>query len=36
MAGRNIDEKLRCSFCKKTQDHDKKQIAGHKGEYICD
>ena len=28
MAGRNIDEKLRCSFCNKTQDQVKKLIAG--------
>ena len=36
MAGRNIDEKLRCSFCNKTQDQVKKLIAGHNGAYICD
>ena len=36
MAGRNIDEKLRCSFCNKTQDQVKKLIAGHDGVYICD
>ena len=36
MAGRNIDEKLRCSFCNKTQDQVKKLIAGHNGVYICD
>ena len=36
MAGRNIDEKLRCSFCNKTQDQVKKLIAGHTGVYICD
>ena len=28
MAGRNVDEKLRCSFSNKTQDPDKKLIAG--------
>ena len=26
MAGRGIDEKLRCSFCNKTQDQVKKLI----------
>lgn len=36
MAGRNIDEKLRCSFCNKTQDQVKKLIAGPNGAYICD
>ena len=36
MAGRNIDEKLRCSFCNKTQDQVKKLFAGHNGVYICD
>lgn len=36
MTGRNIDEKLRCSFCNKTQDQVKKLIAGPNGAYICD
>ena len=36
MAGRGIDEKLRCSFCNKTQDQVKKLIAGPNGTYICD
>lgn len=36
MAGRNMDEKLRCSFCNKTQDQVKKLIAGPNGAYICD
>lgn len=36
MAGRNIDDKLRCSFCNKTQDQVKKLIAGPNGAYICD
>lgn len=36
MAGRNIDERLRCSFCNKTQDQVKKLIAGPNGAYICD
>lgn len=36
MAGRGIDEKLRCSFCNKTQDLVKKLISGPNGIYICD
>ncbi len=36
MAGRNIDERLRCSFCNKTQDQVRKLIAGPNGTYICD
>ena len=36
MAGRGIDEKLRCSFCNKTQDQVKKLISGPNGIYICD
>ena len=37
MAGRNtIDEKIRCSFCGKSQDQVKKLIAGPNGAYICD
>ena len=36
MAGRNMDNKLRCSFCNKTQDQVKKLIAGPNGTYICD
>jgi ATP-dependent Clp protease ATP-binding subunit ClpX len=36
MPGRSIDEKLRCSFCNKTQDQVKKLIAGPNGAYICD
>lgn len=36
MAGRNIDDKLRCSFCNKTQDQVRKLIAGPNGAYICD
>ncbi len=35
MAGRNND-KIRCSFCNKTQDQVKKLIAGPNGIYICD
>lgn len=36
MAGRNSDNKLRCSFCNKTQDQVRKLIAGPNGTYICD
>ena len=36
MAGKNSDEKVRCSFCNKTQDQVKKLIAGPSGIYICD
>ena len=36
MAGGGIDEKLRCSFCNKTQDQVKKLISGPNGIYICD
>lgn len=36
MAGRNVDDKLRCSFCNKTQNQVKKLIAGPNGAYICD
>ena len=36
IAGRGIDEKLRCSFCNKTQDQVKKLISGPNGIYICD
>lgn len=36
MAGKNIDDKIRCSFCNKTQDQVKKLIAGPNGAYICD
>ena len=36
MAGKNVDDKLRCSFCNKTQDQVKKLIAGPNGAYICD
>lgn len=36
MAGKNSDEKVRCSFCNKTQDQVRKLIAGPGGVYICD
>ena len=34
--GKNVDDKLRCSFCNKTQNQVKKLIAGPNGAYICD
>ena len=36
MAGRINDDKVRCSFCNKSQDQVKKLIAGPNGAYICD
>lgn len=36
MAGRNSDERVRCSFCGKTQEQVRKLIAGPNGAYICD
>lgn len=36
MAGKNSDEKVRCSFCNKTQDQVRKMIAGPNDVYICD
>lgn len=36
MAGKISEEKVRCSFCNKTQDQVKKMIAGPNGVYICD
>ena len=36
MAGKNLDNKVRCSFCNKTQDQVRKLIAGPNGAYICD
>ena len=35
MAGKNF-EKVRCSFCNKTEDQVRKLIAGPGGVYICD
>ena len=35
MPGKN-GEKIRCSFCNKTEDHVRKLIAGPNGVYICD
>lgn len=36
MAGKNSDDKIRCSFCGKTQEQVRKLIAGPVGVYICD
>ena len=36
MSGKNIDDKVRCSFCNKTQEQVRKLIAGPNGAYICD
>ncbi|MBR6469280.1 MAG: ATP-dependent Clp protease ATP-binding subunit ClpX, partial [Lachnospiraceae bacterium] len=35
MAGR-IDDRIRCSFCNKPENHVRKLIAGPAGAYICD
>ena len=36
MAGRMGEDKIRCSFCNKTQDQVNKLISGPTGVYICD
>ena len=36
MAGRNTDDRVKCSFCGKRQDQVRKMIAGPNGVYICD
>ncbi|MCR5144878.1 MAG: ATP-dependent Clp protease ATP-binding subunit ClpX [Lachnospiraceae bacterium] len=36
MAGRSGDDKVRCSFCGKSQQQVRKLIAGPNGAYICD
>lgn len=36
MAGKNNEEKIRCSFCGKSQEQVRKLIAGPNGAYICD
>ncbi|MEG1596234.1 MAG: ATP-dependent Clp protease ATP-binding subunit ClpX [Lachnospiraceae bacterium] len=36
MAGKNVDDKIRCSFCGKSQEQVRKLIAGPGGAYICD
>ncbi|MCR5419479.1 MAG: ATP-dependent Clp protease ATP-binding subunit ClpX [Lachnospiraceae bacterium] len=35
MAGK-VDDRIRCSFCNKTENHVRKLIAGPAGAYICD
>ena len=36
MAGRNSDEKIRCSFCGKSRDQVRQMITGPSGIFICD
>ena len=36
MAGKHSDDKIKCSFCGKSQDQVRKMVAGPKGIYICD
>lgn len=36
MAGRTPQDKIRCSFCNKTQDMVRKMISGQDGAFICD
>lgn len=36
MVGKNSDDRVRCSFCNKTQEQVRKLIAGPSGVYICD
>ena len=36
MAGKHSDDKIRCSFCNKSQDQVRKMVAGPSGIYICD
>ena len=36
MAGKNIEERIRCSFCGKSQEQVQKMISGPNGVYICD
>ncbi len=36
MAGKNSNDRVRCSFCNKSQDQVRKLIAGPNGAYICD
>ena len=36
MATKNYEDRIRCSFCGKTQDQVQKLIAGPSGTYICD
>ena len=36
MAGKMVDDRIRCSFCNKPENHVRKLIAGPAGAYICD
>ncbi len=36
MAGKRSDDKIRCSFCEKTQNQVRKMVSGPRGIYICD
>ncbi|MCI8326353.1 MAG: ATP-dependent Clp protease ATP-binding subunit ClpX, partial [Lachnospiraceae bacterium] len=36
MANRNMEDRIRCSFCGKAQEQVRKMIAGPNGAYICD
>ena len=36
MAGKHLDDKIKCSFCGKPQGHTRKLISGPNGVYICD
>ena len=36
MAGKRSDDKIRCSFCNKSQEQVRKMVAGPSGIYICD
>ena len=36
MAGKNSDDRIRCSFCGKPQGHVRKLISGPSGVFICD
>lgn len=36
MAGKRSDDKIRCSFCEKTQNQVRKMVSGPHGIYICD
>ena len=35
MAGKRSDDKIKCSFCGKTQEQVRKMVAGPSGIYIC-
>ena len=35
MAGKKLEDKVRCSFCGKTQEQVRRLIAGPNGIYIC-